>query len=279
MSASNTNIAWTDATWNPVTGCTKVSAGCKNCYAEAIAERFWGARKFTDVRAHVDRLDQPLAWRKPKRVFVNSMSDLFHEDVAFEFIDRVFAVMALAPQHTFQILTKRPHRMRRYFSGEGTPIGRVHDVVKQANERLLAGDGGWPGWPLRNVWLGVSCEDQSAADLRVPLLLDTPAAVRFLSCEPLLGELEISNWLHDSHCWAINDAGPCICAEPREAHVDWVIVGGESGPGYRPMDPAWASDLLVQCRAAGVPFFFKQGNGPRPGMNVELLGDLVQEFP
>jgi protein gp37 len=264
---ADTSIAWTDKVWNPVTGCTKVSEGCRNCYANAVADRFWGARKFTDVRMHTDRLDQPLQWRKPKRVFVNSMSDLFHEYVTDEFIDRVFAVMALAPQHTFQILTKRPHRMRHYISGEGTGNGgslrRAHEVIKQANQAMLDGKGVWPGWPLPNVWLGVSCEDQKTADLRVPVLLEIDCAVRFLSCEPLIGPIALGS---------VPGVGVLDA-------LHWVIVGGESGPGHRSMDLDWARSIRSQCAAARVPFFFKQGNGPRPGMGENALGELVQEFP
>jgi protein gp37 len=275
---TKTEIAWSDEVWNPVTGCTKVSAGCKNCYAEAVANRWWGKRKFTDVRTHPERLDAPLRWRKPRRVFVNSMSDLFHDDVPDEFLDEVFRVMMRAspsvvrleasgfvqlPQkHVFQILTKRPERMRDYIRG---------DVHKRIGASLC--------WPLPCVWLGVSCENQETANERVPLLLETPAALRFLSCEPLLEELSIDRWLHDSNCWAPNDAGPCICAEPFEDRIDWVIVGGESGPGHRPMDLAWARHLLEQCRAAKVPFFMKQVSAPRPGQGEDALGEIVQEFP
>jgi protein gp37 len=197
-------------TWNPVTWCTKVSAGCKNCYAEGVANRFWGDRKFTDVRTHADRLDEPLRWRKPRRVFVNSMSDLFHEYVPDEFIDRVFAVMSLAPQHTFQVLTKRPRRMREYVRSRtaeqcllAADEGRARGVMAEEPRlsffaRALLGsiNGGVSkrDWPLPNVWLGVSCEDQKSADERIPLLLRTPAAVRFLSCEPLIGPVDLAGW-------------------------------------------------------------------------------------
>jgi protein gp37 len=197
-----TNIEWTDATWNPVTGCTKVSAGCKNCYAEGVAHRFWttqygGARKFTDVRTHADRLDEPLRSRKPRRVFVNSMSDLFHDSVPDAFIDQVFAVMALAPRHTFQVLTKRPARMLAYCR----TLGRHHETDRVSlTAKARDGENGFRwilganGWHLPNVWLGVSCENQATADERIPLLLQTPAAVRFLSCEPLLGPIDLAGW-------------------------------------------------------------------------------------
>lgn len=248
-----TTIEWTDETWNPVTGCSKVSPGCKNCYAETVANRFWKGRKFTDVWTHADRLDAPLHWRKPRRVFVNSMSDLFHEDVPDEFIDKVFAVMALAPQHTFQVLTKRPERMRDW----GAVRGKWSGVWVDTDRRLIwteqrIGTLKPTQWPLRNVWLGVSVEDQQRADERIPLLLQTPAAVRFLSCEPLLGPVDIgltSPRSYESDCQ--NDG------------ITWVIIGGESGHGARPCNIAWVRSLVEQCRAAGVACFVKQlGSDP-----------------
>jgi len=246
--ADKTGIEWTEATWNPVTGCAKVSQGCKHCYAE----RDWGrllhlpayaGRAFTDVATHADRLDQPLRWRRPRRIFVNSMSDLFHADVPEEFIDRVFAVMALANQHTFQVLTKRPDRMLAYLSSgaraemvgiEAEAIGGLDRHTETLSQR-------WP-FPLPNVWLGVSVENQAAADERIPLLLDTPAAVRWISAEPLLGLVYLAE--HGLH------GGP--------GQLDWVVAGGESGPKARPMSIRWARDLRNQCAAAGVPFLFKQ---------------------
>jgi protein gp37 len=261
-----TKIQWTDETWNPVTGCRKVSPGCKHCYAEGVADRFWATqyppvedrvgtytsshgtlytditrpRRFTDVQVHPDRLDQPLHWRKPRRVFVNSMSDLFHEDVPDDFIAQVFGVIASQERHTFQVLTKRPERAKKLLGGAWIQ-----------NEALF----GLPfekRWPLPNVWLGVSVEDQERADERIPLLLETPAAVRFLSCEPLLGPVDldaISTWAH------------AMPSEP--VSIDWIIVGGESGAKARPMDLAWARSLVEQGRAAGVPVFVKQ-LGRRP---------------
>ncbi len=194
--SDKTGIAWTDATWNPVTGCSKVSQGCKNCYAE----REWGrlsanpkamayyGRAFTDIACHEDRLDQPLRWKKPRMIFVNSMSDLFHEDVPDDFIDRVFAVMALAENHTFQVLTKRPERMLRWFD---PGFDNREHAVGQAMREIAAArggdDAGLPEWPLPNVWLGVSVEDHATADERIPLLLQAPAAVRWVSAEPLIG--------------------------------------------------------------------------------------------
>ena len=250
-----TKIEWTDQTWNPVSGCTKVSQGCKHCYAERHAKRFWGARKFSDIRRHGERLDQPLRWRRPRRVFVNSMSDLFHPRVPFGFVDQVFAVMALASSHQFQILTKRPERMAEYMAiktGQrlcDTTCARVGAAAGQ-----IAADRGedvnapnwdlcWT-WPLRNVWLGVSVEDQSTADERIPLLLRTPAALRFVSFEPLLGPVFMS--------WA------WFARNMDETGIDWAICGGESGPSARPMHPDWARSIRDQCVAADVPFFFKQ---------------------
>lgn len=208
-------IEWTDRTWNPVTGCTKVSAGCKNCYAEAIANRFFrnywtpdgkSSRQFTDVWTHADRLSQPLKWRKPSRVFVNSMSDLFHEDVPFEFIDEVVKVMRETQRHTYQILTKRPRRMLEYFKDRENfnffhPTGcgcLCHDGDGDANI-----EGGCKRcddvheWPLKNVWAGVSVEDQKTADERIQLLLDTPAVIRFVSYEPALSYVDFSKWMYN----------------------------------------------------------------------------------
>ena len=249
-----TRIEWTDATWGPVTGCTKVSSGCDNCYAESIATRFAGTKAYPDgfkVTLRPERLDQPLRWKRPRRIFVNSMSDLFHQDVPDEYIARVWAVMALAPQHTFQVLTKRHGRMRSLLSS-----GQFADAVwVQATE--LMGERDLPArsfvHPAPNVWLGVSVEDQAAADLRIPALRDTLAAVRFLSCEPLLGPVCL-DLMHSTDGHAPGSSAPSEADE----RIDWIIVGGESGPGARPMHPDWARSLRDQCAAAGVPFFFKQ---------------------
>ena len=241
---TKTTIEWTDETWNPVTGCTKVSAGCKNCYAERIANRFWGERKFTDVQCHEDRLEQPLHWRKPRRVFVNSMSDLFHDDVSYDFIRQVWYRMLGAPElsspHIFQVLTKRPERMQ--------------EIVTLLARNVGSGN---------NIWLGVSAENQETADERIPLLLQTPAAVRFVSCEPLLGALVLSPvWIAD--IWPTGG---------KTLH--WIICGGESGPNARPMNPDWARSLRDQCKAAHVPFFMKQMAKKAP-----IPDDLmVREYP
>ncbi len=241
------SIEWTDATWNPVTGCTKVSKGCKHCYAERDWSRLqhlprFAGRAFTDVACHPERIDQPLRWTKPRRIFVNSMSDLFHEDVPDEFIDQVFAAMASAKQHKFQVLTKRPQRMLDYCK----TIGRHHE-----NDRVSIADN-WrmcnEGRCLPNVWLGVSVEDQVTAGQRIPLLLKTPAAVRWISVEPLLGPVNIQSAINLMP-WKIGGG---------DSGLHWVVVGGESGPKARPMHPDWVRSLRDQCAAAWVPFMFKQ---------------------
>lgn len=255
-----TGIEWTDATWNPVTGCDKVSPGCDRCYAETFAERWRGTSGHYfeagfDVRLRPDKLDLPLRWTKPRKVFVNSMSDLFHDKVPDEYIARVFAVMAYAHRHTFQLLTKRHGRMRSLLSSQR--FVELFDIefykVPDWAERYPDLDFARPeqvvhlmDGPLSNVWIGVSAEDQKRADLRIPALLDTPAAVRFVSAEPLLGPINLRT-------------DPIEAGSPFwGSQLDWVIVGGESGPGARPMHPDWARSLRDQCLAAGVPFLFKQ---------------------
>lgn len=290
-------IEWTDATWNPVTGCTKVSQGCKHCYAERDWSRLahlpaYQGRAFTDVACHPDRLDQPLRWAKPRRIFVNSMSDLFHEDVADEFIDEVFAVMSLTPRHEFQILTKRPDRMRAYMRRiDASPL--LLDIARRviSNTRGIVSFRYDFAWPLPHVWLGVSVEDQAAADQRIPLLLQTLAAVRWISAEPLLGPIELHALPHlhgygSPHCSecgypvtidALNGytaCGPSACDGPRVATLDWVVVGGESGPKARPMHPDWARSLRDQCAAAGVPFVFKQWGEWSPQGDTLLHGKI-----
>jgi len=279
--SDKTGIEWTDATWNPTTGCDKVSPGCDHCYAMTLAPRLkaMGSPRYQNdgdpktsgpgfgFTMHPEALDQPLRWKRPRRIFVNSMSDLFHSDMKVAFLADVFAVMALAEQHTFQVLTKRPGRMRSILMA---PAFR-HAVATRASDRMgeppfdpcptfdhIMG----PGWPLLNVWLGTSVEDQKRADLRVRPLLDTPAAVRFLSCEPLLGPVDIINGLGDS--WLTG--------------LDWVIVGGESGRGARPMHADWARSLRDQCDAAGVAFHFKQwGSHDEHGtpMHKKLAGRML----
>jgi len=235
--ADHSKIEWTEATWNPVTGCTKVSPGCDNCYAEKIVERFHGKGAFAVVRRSDDKLFLPFRWRRPRRVFVNSMSDLFHDDVPDSFIANVWSVMARTPRHTYQVLTKRHARMRALLSS----------AAFQDHVRSIA-----PGaaWPPPNVWLGVSVENQKWADIRVPALLATPAAVRWLSCEPLLGPVDLIR--------AVNKLDWLDPASLQPGGIDWVVAGGESGRGARPMHPDWARSLRDQCARSGVPYFFKQ---------------------
>lgn len=275
-------IEWTDATWNPVTGCTRVSPGCEHCYIDWAPPFRIAGRHFVDssgtrsnaigsttgVALHPERVDQPLRWKKPRRIFVNSMSDLFHEDVPDALIVDVFAVMARAARHTFQVLTKRHARMRSLLNSQ--PFRAAVLALYAARW----GDAGADAvtWPLLNVWVGVTVEDQERADLRIRALMETRAAVRFLSCEPMLGPVDLT----PCHCRAGSTLG---CARhnfgsltntqlnSRDMHVpaiDWVICGGESGPGARPMHPEWARSLRDQCSAAGVPFLFKQWGDWQP---------------
>jgi protein gp37 len=261
--STGTGIEWTEATWNPVTGCDWVSPGCDHCYARTLAKRmkamgnvryqkdgFDRALKTTTegfgLTLHMDKLTEPLRWTKPRVVFVNSMSDLFHEGVDDDFIEQVWNTMADTPRHTYQILTKRPRRMLQW-----------------TRERETRGHP-----PLPNVWLGTSVENQDWANKRVPLLLETPAAVRFLSCEPLLGSIDLSGLIPDRNALA----GPPV--------VHWVIVGGESGPHARPMDGDWVRALRDQCVERKVDFFFKQWGGRTPKAGGrELDGRLWDQIP
>jgi len=287
MSTATSFIEWTDRTWNPVRGCTRISPGCEHCYAERTAARFSGPGKPYDglvrlgpngprwtgkVRLVPSALADVLSWRRPVRVFVNSMSDLFHEGLADEEIAAVFGVMAACPHLTFQVLTKRAERMARWFERAGREdAGFIRDAAVGSvpvEHAFARGPGIFrpTTWPLPNVWLGVSVEDQQRADERIPHLLRTPAAVRFLSCEPLLGPLELDDLVVDDgrpgewHVNALDAEG--LGAEDDDAFkgatVDWVIVGGESGPGARPFDLGWARSLVEQCRSAGVACFVKQ---------------------
>jgi len=292
--SDNTNIEWTDASWPVVTGCTHISSGCDHCYAAKLTSgrlkhqvAYAGlatAGKFTgEIRLLPDRLDWPLHWRKPRKIFVSDMADLFHQDVPDEYIARVFAVMAATPRHTYQVLTKRHARLRALLSSESFPVlvrNRMFEINPYAGQ--MAGPDHRPAWPLPNVWLGVSAENQHWADIRIPALVETPAAVRFLSCEPLLGPVDLSAWMPPGIArWQCGGckrfySGPLqkTCpgcgrvgywcgshkgnGRPGEQPLGWVIVGGESGPGARPMIPDWARELRDQSTAAGVPFFFKQ---------------------
>jgi len=236
-----TKIEWTDETWNPVTGCTKVSAGCANCYAERMARRLAGRYGYPAdepfrVTFHRDRLHQPWHWRKPRRVFVCSMGDLFHPDVTDDQLGHIFLTMNYNRTHVFQVLTKRPQRALDY-------LGRFD-------------------FHLPHVWLGVSAENQESADERIPILLQTPAAVRFVSIEPMLGPVDLSYHLTDHcgyYCDPPDDADHYMDGhqDHRWEHLDWVIVGGETGPAPRRMAPEWIRTARDQCIEAGVPFFFK----------------------
>jgi len=289
----STDIEWTDEVWNPVVGCARVSPGCENCYAERVAHRGLserhrgltvagkqGPRWTGEARFVPEALGKPLHWRKPRRVFVNSMSDLFHENITFAQIAAVFGVMAATPHLTYQVLTKRPARMLEFFrwmtatAPMASIDGRLVDLatIKALNQLLHDANvgeiafGGAERWPLPNVWLGVSVEDQKRADERIPLLLQCPAALRFLSVEPLLGPVDLRHVDadragHESMCQIDTLTGrhtdmgrPCHTVE----RIDWVIVGGESGHGARPCDISWIRSVVDQARRAGVAVFVKQ---------------------
>jgi protein gp37 len=320
--AATTSIEWTDRTWNPVVGCSLVSPGCTNCYAMRMAGRieamgtaphYAGLTRPSkagpvwtgEVRAAPDHvLLQPLRWRKPARIFVNSMSDLFHEGVPDAVIDRVFAVMALTPHHTFQVLTKRPERMRSYLSHPtksvdvglealgitlevhsrtpGSPVGK--GVTLKHSD---INPGALSTWHLPNVWLGVSVEDQARADERIPVLLDTPAAVRWISAEPLLGPIDLTRlpypnrgrtWMIDAVRGEMREPGLDRTPIGGVVSLDWVVAGGESGPDARPMHPDWARSLRDQCAAAEVPFLFKQWGSWSP-VSLEIDDDGGAAYP
>lgn len=307
---ARTGISWTDATWNPVVGCTRVSAGCDHCYAFALHDRrhiAWKRGRWPDAPAQYhqpfsrvqmleERLIQPLAWRAPRRVFVNSMSDLFHEDMPDAFITQVFAVMALAPQHTFQVLTKRPERMAAWVQGAARGVNLADAAISiplpsQLRQAVIT-HGITVPWPLANVWLGVSVEHQEAAEARIPHLLQTPAAVRFISAEPLLGPLRLDalrdgSWYdREGASWYDALGGMAYYGGTGEAglgggpRLDWVIAGGESGSHARPVAPDWVRALRDQCQDAAVPYFFKQWGGPRPAAGGrELDGRTHDGFP
>lgn len=325
-----TGIEWTDATWNPLAGCSIVSPGCTNCYAMKMADRFEGmieAHKAAHggdpgpmahyegtttrgpysnkppvwtgkiTRAPEGILYAPLRWKRPRMVFVNSMSDLFHEDVPDEWIDEIFAIMALCPHHTFQILTKRHKRMYDYFD--------KHFTRHKIGAKAAAITGNYDGYfatcqndicnmkfPLPNVWLGVSVEDHRRASERIPLLLQTPAAIRFLSMEPLVDAVDLNKLqntaikdkdnmpiVFETCLYTVKDR-PAILPAHDTAKIDWVILGGESGPDARAMHPEWVRLVRDQCETAGVPFFFKQWGtwypcggwpcaGEKTAMNIE----------
>lgn len=330
--ADRTSIEWTDATWNPIRAaryvplpgagesdlgdlkrgwhCEKVSPGCANCYAEPINRRLGtgldykpGHRASLDVFLDERALDVPLRWKRPRKIFVGSMTDLFADFVADEMLDRVFAMMALCPQHVFQLLTKRPARMRRYLNdprtarriwdevcdrvvAEEMPVVLTHKHLADV-ERVASFPASLPRveigrWPLPNVWLGVSAEDQQRADERIPELLATPAAVRWISAEPLLGPVDLASiddglkdgvhLIFDALTGLAHDGEESVTGifgqpDPR---IDWVIAGGESGPNARPMHPDWARRLRDLCAHAGTPFLFKQWGEFAPAFDHDL---------
>lgn len=323
-----TKIEWADATWNPVTGCSKISAGCDRCYIDRsppfriegrafrvecpdcdglgvcvacrnsdmsggcpaaggccrTCEGTGGVRSdaigaTTGVRLHPDRLDQPLRWRRPRKVFVCSLADLFHDEVPDSYIASVFAVMASSPAHTFQVLTKRPARLRSLLSRSTWPgeVMAAAEAMGLDGQRVAAAT-----WPLPNVWIGVTVENQEWARLRIPILLETPAAVRFLSVEPMVGAVDLEPWLNPAAAppgsgGQENRGREGTPGAPGRCGIDWVICGGESGTGARPMDPAWAATLRDQCAAAGVAYLFKQwGEWAPAGTGVGQLGEKRQ---
>ena len=291
---SKSKIEWTDRTWNPVTGCTKISPGCQNCYAERMSKRLAGRAGYPEdnpfrVTFHHDRLNEPLKWNKPSRIFICSMGDLFHDSVSDEQIDLVFAVMAMAKQHTFLLLTKRAERMAAYIN--------KHDRLEQIRKMTWVAYPGYtylntpvPYWPMPNVWLGVTAENQEQADKRIPILLQTPAEVRFVSVEPMLAQVDLESIPFDRYtkmnvlqgCGITTRPGTMGQSIPNiySNKLDWVICGGESGPGARPMHPDWARSLRDQCKFAGVPFFLKQMpiNGKLVKM-PELDGVVWNDYP
>lgn len=334
--SDRTKIEWTasadgtpGATWNPIVGCSIVSPGCTHCYAMQMAARIeamaaaetgnpprpqkpshyagttqpskagpvWTG-KLALAPDHI--LTQPLRWKKPRTIFVNSMGDLFHEDAPDHWIDKVFAVMALASQHTFLVLTKRAARMRDYIQDVALGGERIESIVYRAGHTMEDGDAAADfvkaqGWPLPNVWLGVSTERQVEADERIPLLLATPAAKRFISAEPLLGPIELNRniggtlWIggQRGHVGTHHGIGTPECPRERHHHhddrcepgLDWVITGGESGKDARPMHPDWIRSLRDQCAAAGVPFFFKQHGEWIAIRDVPESADLYHPAP
>jgi protein gp37 len=326
---AKTGISWTDSTWNPIRGCSRVSEGCRFCYAEVIAARFSGpgqayeglakrtssGPRWTGKIVFVESvLDQPLRWHKPRRIFANSTSDLFHEKVKDDWLLSIFSVMASAFEHTFQVLTKRPERMRDVMKQMGFltgmniakfASGKHHILVhtafwKEQLEKAIASgavkvarsdpsitpfkDG---GRVPPNVWLGVSVEDQATADERIPFLLETPAAIRFVSYEPALGPVNFEPWLRprftDTGEPVELGAGEVAGEWQETRRIDWIIIGAESGPSSRMFDLAWARKTIKQGKAAGIPVFMKQigarpwwdGMGPPPEGHVYLENNVI----
>ena len=311
--AEHSTIEWTDATWNPITGCSVVSPGCTNCYAMRLAgtrlaqhSSRAGLTRDTkagpvwtgEVRFNDQWLEQPLHWSRPRMIFVCAHADLFHESVPDAWIDKVFAIMAAAHWHTFQVLTKRADRMAHYLRHNAGPaaerwVAASWELVKTSKPLARVG-WSWAQddmpWPLPNVWLGVSAEDQRRADERIPHLLATPAAVRWVSAEPLLGPLDLTRIDVDGHGevlpltgWhpepgTLDSEGNATAGHPG---LDWIVAGGESGPSARPMHPDWARALRDQCAAAGVPFHFKQWGqwAPICAMSEEAIDHCYHPAP
>jgi len=285
--SDKSKIEWTEATWNPIRGCSRISEGCRNCYAETIANRFKGeglpyqgliASSGTwnnNVIWVEDLITQPLRWKKPRRIFVNSMSDLFHQSIPMYILDKIFAVMLLAQQHTFQVLTKRADEMQHYLTApyrEQSIKAAAREILGYFPKQSSAGMAA--SWPLKNIWLGVSVEDQKTAEQRIPPLLKSPATLRWISAEPILDAINLNSsvggtlWIGGQRgCKGTHRGiGTEECPKhPRHHHddrcgpgLDWVVAGGESGKNARPMQPEWIRSLRDQCVAAQVPFFFKQ---------------------
>lgn len=299
-----TLIEWAEKSWNPVTGCTKVSLGCQNCYAERMAKRLRGRCGYPDgepfrVTLRPERLVDPLHWRKPSMIFVCSMGDLFHEDVPEKFIYDIWDVMVQSRQHTFLILTKRPDRMKSFI--ERVMANRMDYAYTLGNTPEGKEARKWAQRPIQNIWLGVTAENQEMADKRIPILLQIPAAVRFVSVEPMLSPVRLilarryctnCNYLH----WSYNPAGSgfaykeVYCPECGFAYgyhspegnssIDWVICGSESGPNRRPANTEWIRSLKNQCVDAYVPFFLKQMEvGGRLVKMPKLDGQVWDQFP
>jgi protein gp37 len=304
---AKSKIAWTESTWNPATGCTPVSPGCANCYARSIAKRFEGTKAWPngfEVTLHPERLEQPLHWRRPRMVFVCSMGDLFHEDVPFEFITKVWAVMLLRPDHIFQVLTKRPERMREFMLRPTLydDVLREADVFRQRlGIKASIGISNPATMPRDWIWLGVTAENQQAADERIPILMRIPAAARWVSVEPMLGPVDLSKWL-PTNCpqyvaqptpkeqeegvidcgYPANSTGRCVegWCNYGSRWLGWVIAGCESGPRARPMELDWVRSLRDQCNKSSVPFFFKQAMVSGKLVHVPKLdGQEWREYP
>jgi protein gp37 len=269
-----TKIEWAEESWNPITGCTKISEGCHHCYAERMCYRLAGRYGYPErpnqfkTTFHQDKLTQPFVWKKPRMIFVCSMGDLFHPDVHTQWIDAVYAAAALNQQHTFLILTKRPEAMLEWYSYDAHYRTRACRVSEACGDYFGWGDmqvDPVQDWPLPNVWIGVTAENQKRADERIPILLKIPAEIRFVSIEPMLSQV-------DPFCAYSSDLGYV------GGTIDWVICGGETGPGARPMHPDWVRSLLDQCVDASVPFFFKHWGGKKEAGRI-LDGRAWNEMP